>query len=79
MPDIDLRSGHGVLLDTAGCAGRHAWLRAATAPWLGRVDVVAGTLDGLDTVLLRPDGHVAWVGDRSSDPRPTMSRWFGPE
>jgi 2-polyprenyl-6-methoxyphenol hydroxylase-like FAD-dependent oxidoreductase len=75
-----LRTGHGVLLDTAACAGRHDWLRGATAGW---VDLVAaappseGTLAGLETVLLRPDGYVAWVGDRYSDPRWQISRWFG--
>ena len=73
MPNIDLRSGHGVLL-----AGRHTWLRAVAAPWRGRVDVVVGPIDGPETVLLRPDGHVAWVGERASDPRPPLSRWFGP-
>jgi hypothetical protein len=27
--------------------------------------------------LLRPDGHVAWVGDDQQDLLATLPRWFG--
>jgi len=28
-------------------------------------------------VLLRPDGHVAWIGDNQQDVDDHLSRWFG--
>jgi hypothetical protein len=73
-----LRAGRGVLLDFSGrLAGPYP--RARVARWAGRVDGVAAAapLDLPDLVLLRPDGYVAWVGDRYSDPRWQISRWFG--
>ena len=33
----------------------------------------------LHGVLLRPDGHMAWIGDDRRDLRGHLSRWFGPE
>ncbi|MFI0899357.1 FAD-dependent monooxygenase [Streptomyces sp. NPDC020983] len=78
-----LRDGRGVLLDLAACAGRHDWLTGRTAPFAPRVDLVAATappggpLEGLETMLLRPDGYVAWAGDRYSDPGPAVAHWFG--
>jgi 2-polyprenyl-6-methoxyphenol hydroxylase-like FAD-dependent oxidoreductase len=79
-----LRYGRGVLLDLSGDAGRRDLLRERARGWTGRVDLVAavppggdGPVAGLDTVLVRPDGHVAWVSDRAGDPRPALGRWFG--
>jgi 2-polyprenyl-6-methoxyphenol hydroxylase-like FAD-dependent oxidoreductase len=80
-----LRPGRGVLLELSGHRLRTARIREHLAPWAGRVDLVEaappadGPLAGVDTVLLRPDGHVAWAGGRRSDPRPHVSRWFGGE
>jgi 2-polyprenyl-6-methoxyphenol hydroxylase-like FAD-dependent oxidoreductase len=78
-----LRAAHGVLLDLSADQERQAWLESAAAAWADRVDLVSaaaapGTpLDGVDTVLLRPDGYVAWTGSREADPRPTLDKWFG--
>jgi 2-polyprenyl-6-methoxyphenol hydroxylase-like FAD-dependent oxidoreductase len=61
------------------------------APWSDRVQTVDATYAGAwelpvlgevpapAAVLIRPDGHVAWVGDRT-DPRLTdaLTTWFGP-
>lgn len=80
-----LRTGRGVLLDLSADPARRAWMEDATAPWADRVRLVtarvpvpAGTPATLpDTVLLRPDDHVAWTGDRKADPRAALGRWFG--
>jgi FADH2 O2-dependent halogenase len=78
-----LRAARGVLLDLSADQSRRAWLDGATATSAGRVDLVSAValpgagVDGLDTVLLRPDGYVAWTGDRGADPRPALNRWFG--
>jgi 2-polyprenyl-6-methoxyphenol hydroxylase-like FAD-dependent oxidoreductase len=80
-----LRAARGVLLELSGDTARHAALRDvvirdAAGPHVDLVAAVASPgspLDGLDTVLLRPDGYVAWVADRESDQRPPMSLWFG--
>jgi bifunctional oxygenase/reductase len=78
-----LRAGHGVLLDLSGDPVRLAWLRVAARRWAGQVDLVPATgpsdgpVRGLDTVLLRPDGYVAWASSAAGDPRPALHRWFG--
>lgn len=80
-----LRPGRGVLLDLSGDPARQVWLRAVGKGWRGRVDLVPavappdGPASGVDTVLLRPDGYVAWVASRAADPRPALRRWFGGE
>lgn len=78
-----LRSGRGILLDFSADPVRQAWLRDAVDEWAQRVDLVSSAsppvdpIDGLDTLLLRPDGYVAWVSSQTADPRPAMYRWFG--
>ncbi|NWK42955.1 FAD-dependent monooxygenase [Ralstonia pickettii] len=60
------------------------------APWadrVRRVDAryagtwalpVVGTVSAPTVVLIRPDGHVAWVGDGTTDRlRESLERWFG--
>lgn len=40
---------------------------------------VLGTVTAPGAVLIRPDGHVAWVGDGSREGlREAMTKWFGP-
>jgi 2-polyprenyl-6-methoxyphenol hydroxylase-like FAD-dependent oxidoreductase len=66
-----MRDGRGLLLDQTG--------RLSTTGWSGRVSVVAETSAELDVpaVLLRPDGHIAWVGDDQRDLEAHLPRWFG--
>ncbi len=60
-------------------------------PWADRVRVVdasydgvwelpvVGTVDAPSAVLVRPDGHVAWVGDGTrSGLEEALTRWVGP-
>ncbi|MEV1333909.1 rifampin monooxygenase [Micromonospora costi] len=66
-----MHGGRGLLLDQTG--------RLSVAGWADRVDHVVDVSDELDVpaVLLRPDGHVAWVGDDQRDLLRRMPRWFG--
>jgi 2-polyprenyl-6-methoxyphenol hydroxylase-like FAD-dependent oxidoreductase len=70
-----LHDGRGLALDFT--ADRR--LRAAAEPFAGRIRYVAGAAEntlGLDAVLVRPDGVVAWAGG----PEPfeeAAVRWFG--
>jgi len=61
------------------------------APWLDRVRLVdadyvgawelpaIGAVSAPAAVLIRPDGHVAWVGDGAqSGLREALTTWFGP-
>jgi 2-polyprenyl-6-methoxyphenol hydroxylase-like FAD-dependent oxidoreductase len=79
-----LRGGRGAVLDLSADPARRDWLRGALAGWARRVAVVsavptdaADPVHGLDTVVLRPDGYVAWVSSAAADPRPAICRWFG--
>jgi hypothetical protein len=49
------------------------------AGWSDRVGHVVEVSDELDVpaVLLRPDGHVAWIGDDQQDLLDRLPRWFG--
>jgi rifampicin monooxygenase len=80
LPDLDLRQGRlyallhrgrGLLLDRTE--------RLSAGGWSDRVDHLGDSTAALDApcVLLRPDGHVAWVGDDQHDLDDHLSRWFG--
>jgi 2-polyprenyl-6-methoxyphenol hydroxylase-like FAD-dependent oxidoreductase len=67
-----MHEGRGLLLDRTG--------RLSVAGWADRVDHVVGVSDELDVpaALLRPDGHVAWVGNDQHDLFGRLPTWFGP-
>ncbi|HVX47513.1 MAG TPA: FAD-dependent monooxygenase [Mycobacteriales bacterium] len=81
LPDVDVRGGRlygllhrgrGLLLDrTEGLS---------VGGWSDRVDHLADSAAALEVpgLLLRPDGHVAWIGDEQQDLERHLSRWFGP-
>jgi 2-polyprenyl-6-methoxyphenol hydroxylase-like FAD-dependent oxidoreductase len=66
-----MHGGRGLLLDQTG--------QLSVAGWADRVDRVADISEELDVpaVLLRPDGHVAWVGDDQPGLLTHLSRWLG--
>ncbi|QGZ47302.1 rifampin monooxygenase [Streptomyces sp. QHH-9511] len=66
-----MHGGRGLLLDQTG--------RLSVEGWADRVDHVVDVSEELDApaVLLRPDGHVAWVGDDHQDLLGRLSQWFG--
>ncbi|HKR49943.1 MAG TPA: rifampin monooxygenase [Pseudonocardiaceae bacterium] len=66
-----MHGGRGLLLDQTG--------RFSVAGWTDRVDHVVDVSEELDVpaVLLRPDGHVAWVGDDQQDLLGQLPQWFG--
>jgi hypothetical protein len=65
------RRGRGLLLDRTGALSAEGWA--------DRIDHVIDADAGVDVpaVLLRPDGHVAWVGDDQRDLLARLPRWFG--
>ncbi|MET8907695.1 rifampin monooxygenase [Micromonospora sp. NPDC004551] len=80
LPDIDvkpgrlyglLHHGRGLLLDRTE--------RLTVGGWSDRVDYLGDPGAQLDvpSVLLRPDGHVAWIGDDQQDLDDHLARWFG--
>ncbi|MER6995087.1 rifampin monooxygenase [Streptomyces sp. NPDC000410] len=66
-----MHGGRGLLLDQTG--------RLSVEGWADRVDHVVDVSEELDVpaVLLRPDGHVAWVGDDQQDLLGRLPLWFG--
>ncbi|GAB3565213.1 FAD-dependent monooxygenase [Amycolatopsis endophytica] len=66
-----LRRGRGLVLDRTG--------RLTAGGWADRVDLIADSTAALEVpaILLRPDGHVAWAGERQRDLDDHLARWFG--
>ena len=66
-----MHRGRGLLLDRTG--------RLSVAGWTDRVDHIVDVGAELDVpaVLLRPDGHVAWVGDDQHELVGRLPCWFG--
>jgi 2-polyprenyl-6-methoxyphenol hydroxylase-like FAD-dependent oxidoreductase len=88
MPDLDLASGtvyellhdaRPVLLRFAGEELDAGPVRVVDASYDGPWELpVIGTVPAPDAVLVRPDGHVAWVGDGSSTGLPeVLETWYG--
>ncbi len=80
LRDIDVRQGRlydllhrgrGMLLDRTE--------RLSVGGWSDRVDYLTDPRAALDVpaVLMRPDGHVAWIGDDQQDLDDHVGRWFG--
>lgn len=65
------RGGRGLLLDQTG--------ELSVTGWTDRIEQVADVSRGLDApaVLLRPDGHVAWIGEDQNDLLRHLPTWFG--
>jgi 2-polyprenyl-6-methoxyphenol hydroxylase-like FAD-dependent oxidoreductase len=66
-----MHGGRGLLLDQTG--------RLSVAGWDDRVDHVVDVSEELDgpAALLRPDGHVAWVGEDQAALLGRLTKWFG--
>jgi hypothetical protein len=80
LRDIELKRGHlygemhdgrGVLVDQTG--------NLSLAGWTDRINHIVDVSEELDVpaVLLRPDGHVVWVGEDQQDLLTHLPQWFG--
>ncbi|SCL52782.1 FAD-dependent monooxygenase [Micromonospora yangpuensis] len=84
-----LHAGRGVFVDTGHAVepDGSGTTAGAVAGWSDRVDVVTGdwVQDGpgdpayaaLGSVLIRPDGYLAWVAPDGGDLTEALDRWFG--
>ncbi len=80
-----LHDARPVLLDLGGHGGFDiaAWadrVKSVSAEYVGEWNLpVLGAVAAPTAVLIRPDGHVAWVGDQSHRGlAAALTRWFGP-
>jgi 2-polyprenyl-6-methoxyphenol hydroxylase-like FAD-dependent oxidoreductase len=83
LRDVELKQGHlyqlmhrgrGLLLDQTG--------RLSVTGWADRVDHIVDAIDGSEeldvpAVLLRPDGHVVWIGEDQQELLDRLATWFG--
>jgi oxygenase len=76
-----LRKADGVLLVLADPTSTEPPVVAQ--PWASRVRIVPATADrgsilsDVDAVLIRPDGHVAWIDGSATELATALRRWFG--
>ena len=71
LPEL-FRTARPTLVDTTG------QLRDVWEPWRQRVDHVRATsAEDTPSMLIRPDGYVAWSGSDTSQLKDALSRWFG--
>lgn len=66
-----MRRGRGLLLDSTGTLSIEGWA--------DRVDLVVDGSEelGVEAVMFRPDGHVAWAGTEQVELDQQLRRWFG--
>lgn len=66
-----MREGRGILLDGTR--------RLSLDGWADRVDVITDVTDalGAPALLVRPDGHIVWVGDDQAGLVARLEEWFG--
>ncbi|MGF0315635.1 rifampin monooxygenase [Nocardia fluminea] len=80
LPDLELkqgnlfdqlRRGRGLVLDRTESL--------TVDGWSDRVDIITDPTAALDVpaLLLRPDGHVAWIGEDQQELNSHLARWFG--
>ncbi|SDP62740.1 FAD-dependent monooxygenase [Lentzea jiangxiensis] len=69
------RTGRSLLVDLSG-DGQAAGIAAA---WTDRVDLVTAAAENApaEALLVRPDGYVAWAGDRGRGLTEALRRWYG--
>jgi oxygenase len=78
-----LRAGRGVLIDFAGgppsraAAGWADRVRTVSAAPSAGPESLVGPGRKAGAVLIRPDGHLAWIDDGTTDPQAALHRWFG--
>ncbi|MFJ9840738.1 FAD-dependent monooxygenase [Kitasatospora sp. NPDC101155] len=77
-----LRPARGVLVDLSADPRRRTRLEQKAAGLQDRIRLISATAAPgspvpAATLLLRPDGYVAWAGDTTADPVPALHRWFG--
>ncbi|KZB86146.1 FAD-dependent monooxygenase [Amycolatopsis regifaucium] len=66
-----LHQGRGLVLDRTE--------RLTVEGWSDRVDLLTDPTAAVDApaLLLRPDGHIGWIGEEQQDLNEHLTRWFG--
>ena len=79
-----LRSGQPVFLELSDDPARRAATRRTLAGWLPGLLLATGTpvepdgpLAEVPAVLVRPDGHICWLGQNLTELASAAGRWLG--